>query len=103
MMSHRQKAAAFWLGGLLLVLILLVVFRQILLPFIAGAAFAYALHPAADWLERRGLSRFAAAGAIQRRPTRLGVQRAERFIEQQQRRLRGQRSGHSRALPLPAR
>jgi predicted PurR-regulated permease PerM len=64
MMTHRQKAAAFWLGGLLLAFILLVVFGQILLPFIAGAAFAYALHPTADWLERQGLSRFAAAGAI---------------------------------------
>jgi predicted PurR-regulated permease PerM len=64
MMTRRQQATAFWLGGLVLLVFLLFIFRQILLPFVAGAAFAYALHPIADWLEKRGLSRLGATAAI---------------------------------------
>ncbi len=64
MMSRRQQAAAFWLGGLVVILLLVYVFRGILLPFVAGAAFAYALHPAADMLERQGLSRVGATALI---------------------------------------
>ena len=63
-MTRRQQAAAFWLGGLLLLVALIFLFRQILLPFVAGAAFAYALHPVADRLERQGLSRLGATWVI---------------------------------------
>jgi predicted PurR-regulated permease PerM len=63
-MMQRLQAAAFWLGGLILLVVFLLVFRHILLPFVAGAAFAYALHPVADWLERRGLTRAGATGLI---------------------------------------
>jgi predicted PurR-regulated permease PerM len=40
------------------------VFRSILLPFIAGMALAYFLDPVADWFERRGLSRLMATIVI---------------------------------------
>ena len=39
-------------------------FRQILLPFVAGAALAYALDPVADWLERSGFNRLGATTTI---------------------------------------
>ena len=42
----------------------LMVFRSILLPFIAGMALAYFLDPVADWFERRGFSRLMATFAI---------------------------------------
>ncbi|HVY19547.1 MAG TPA: AI-2E family transporter [Bauldia sp.] len=63
-MTRRQQVAAFWVGGLLVLILMLFVFRQILLPFVAGAAIAYALDPVADWLERNGLNRTAATSAI---------------------------------------
>jgi predicted PurR-regulated permease PerM len=63
-MTRRQQAAAFWVGGLVLLVFMLTLFRQILLPFVAGAALAYALDPAADWLERNGFNRLAATSTI---------------------------------------
>jgi predicted PurR-regulated permease PerM len=63
-MTRRQQVVAFWIGGLLVLVLLLFVFRQILLPFVAGAAIAYALDPVADWLERSGVNRTAATSAI---------------------------------------
>ena len=63
-MTRRQQALAFWIGGLVLLVLMLALFRQILLPFVAGAALAYALDPVADWLERNGLNRLAATSAI---------------------------------------
>jgi predicted PurR-regulated permease PerM len=47
-----------------LVVAFLMVFRSILLPFIAGMALAYFLDPVADWFERRGFSRLMATFAI---------------------------------------
>jgi predicted PurR-regulated permease PerM len=47
----------FWLLALAVFIAFLMVFRSILLPFIAGMALAYFLDPVADWFERRGLSR----------------------------------------------
>lgn len=47
----------FWLIGVLLAGIALYVLRDIMLPFVAGMAVAYFLDPAADRLERWGLSR----------------------------------------------
>jgi len=63
-MTRRQQVTAFWLGGLLAMVLMLFLFRQILLPFVAGAALAYALDPAADWLERNGFNRLAATTTI---------------------------------------
>ncbi|MCY0146446.1 AI-2E family transporter [Hoeflea sp. G2-23] len=50
----------FWLLALVVFIGFLMVFRSILLPFIAGMALAYFLDPVADWFERRGLSRLMA-------------------------------------------
>ena len=67
---HRPAYAAFrrqvffWLGAFALFVAILVVFRAILLPFIAGMALAYLLDPVADRLERWGLPRVAATAVI---------------------------------------
>jgi predicted PurR-regulated permease PerM len=63
-MIRRQQALAFWIGGLVLLVLMLALFRQILLPFVAGAALAYALDPVADWLQRNGFNRLAATSTI---------------------------------------
>jgi predicted PurR-regulated permease PerM len=63
--SHNLKRQlAFWLVGLLFLVIFLMVFSSILLPFVAGMALAYFLDPVADWFERRGLSRLMATVVI---------------------------------------
>jgi predicted PurR-regulated permease PerM len=56
-----QRQVIFWVGALAAFILFLVVFRTVLLPFIAGMAVAYALDPVADWFERRGFSRMAAS------------------------------------------
>jgi len=61
---NLQRQIGFWLGVLLVFILLLVVFSGILLPFLLGMAVAYGLDPIADWLERRGLSRLAASLVI---------------------------------------
>ena len=67
---HRPVSAAlrrqifFWLGTFALFVAVLIVFRAILLPFIAGMALAYLLDPVADRLERWGLPRVAATAVI---------------------------------------
>jgi predicted PurR-regulated permease PerM len=61
-MTRRQQVTTFWVAALVLLIVLLVMFRQILLPFVAGAAIAYALDPVADWFVRRlGVRRVWAA------------------------------------------
>jgi len=69
MTTHIDRAALrrqifFWLLALAVVIGFLMVFRSILLPFIAGMALAYFLDPVADWFERRGFSRLMATLAI---------------------------------------
>ncbi|MEM5494104.1 AI-2E family transporter [Hoeflea sp. AS16] len=69
MTTHIDRAALrrqifFWLLALAVVIAFLMVFRSILLPFIAGMALAYFLDPVADWFERRGFSRLMATLAI---------------------------------------
>lgn len=69
MTTHVDRAALrrqifFWLLALAVVIAFLMVFRSILLPFIAGMALAYFLDPVADWFERRGFSRLMATLAI---------------------------------------
>lgn len=67
---HRPAYAAFrrqvffWLGAFALFVVVLIVFRAILLPFIAGAALAYLLDPVADRLEGWGASRLLATAII---------------------------------------
>lgn len=63
-MTWRQQNALFWGALIVVALILLVLVRQILLPFAAGAVLAYALDPVAKALEGRGFTRFAAAALI---------------------------------------
>jgi predicted PurR-regulated permease PerM len=60
--DHRQLL--FWLAALAAFLLFVYIFGPILLPFVAGMAIAYVLDPAVSWLQRRGLSRTVAAGAI---------------------------------------
>lgn len=59
-----RRQIFFWLLALGLFIAFLMVFRSILLPFIAGMALAYFLDPVADWFERRGLSRLMATIVI---------------------------------------
>ncbi len=59
-----QRQLLFWLGALVVLVVFLLVFSSILLPFVAGMALAYLLDPLADWFERRGFSRLAATLVI---------------------------------------
>lgn len=54
----------FWLVALAFLIGFLFLFRDILLPFVAGMALAYFLDPVADRLQRLGLSRLAATVVI---------------------------------------
>lgn len=62
-MSQRQQLLA-WGIILVVFILLLVLLRGILLPFVAAMAIAYFLDPVADWLERRGLGRTLATLGI---------------------------------------
>jgi predicted PurR-regulated permease PerM len=62
MTSWRQ--AWFWVAALVAFLLFLIVFSEILLPFVAGMVLAYALDPVADRIERLGLGRLGATLAI---------------------------------------
>ncbi len=62
--ASLPRQMLFWLGTVVLVVVFLLVFSSILLPFVAGMVLAYFLDPVADWLERHGLSRLAATIAI---------------------------------------
>jgi predicted PurR-regulated permease PerM len=59
MMNRRH--AGFWLVTFVVFTAVLWLLRDILLPFVAGAALAYLLTPLADRLERLGLNRILAA------------------------------------------
>ncbi|HEX3441610.1 MAG TPA: AI-2E family transporter [Pseudolabrys sp.] len=56
-----QRQIVFWLGALIVVVLLLWLLSEILLPFIAGLAIAYLLTPVADRLQRYGLNRLLAS------------------------------------------
>lgn len=60
----REARLIFWCLGLAAFLAVLYLLRGILLPFVVGMAVAYFLDPAADRLEKWGLSRTLAATAI---------------------------------------
>lgn len=53
-----------WVGVLAALIVTLLLFRSILLPFVAGMAAAYFLDPVADKLERNGMSRTFATTII---------------------------------------
>lgn len=59
-----KRQVFFWIAVLVIAGFFLMVFRTILLPFVAGMALAYFLDPVADWFERRGFSRFMATITI---------------------------------------
>ncbi len=62
-MTRRQQLW-FWLTAFAVVVTALYLWRDILLPFIAGMAVAYFLDPAADRLEKWGCSRTVATSII---------------------------------------
>lgn len=62
-MTRRQQLW-FWLTAFAVVVAALYLWRDILLPFIAGMAVAYFLDPAADRLEKWGCSRAVATSII---------------------------------------
>lgn len=59
-----ERRVLFWVAAGVIALLALYILSPILLPFVAGAAVAYALDPAADWFERRGFSRLWATLTI---------------------------------------
>lgn len=61
---NLQRQIGFWLGAFLVLVVFLVVFSNVLLPFVVGMAVAYGLDPIADRLERFGLGRLAASFVI---------------------------------------
>ncbi len=62
MSASRQTL--FWLGAMAALLVFVVVLKDILLPFVVGAAIAYFLDPLADQLEDFGFSRLWATIVI---------------------------------------
>jgi predicted PurR-regulated permease PerM len=62
--SSLKMQIGFWLLALLGFIAFLYVFRDILLPFVAGMVLAYFLDPVADRLQRAGLSRLMATIVI---------------------------------------
>lgn len=62
MSASRQTL--FWLGAMAALLLFVVVLKDILLPFVVGAAIAYFLDPLADKLETFGFSRLWATIVI---------------------------------------
>jgi predicted PurR-regulated permease PerM len=58
---NLQRQVLFWIGALVVLIVVLWILRDVLLPFVAGMALAYFLNPLADRLERYGVDRLAAA------------------------------------------
>ncbi|MDR3419683.1 MAG: AI-2E family transporter [Xanthobacteraceae bacterium] len=56
-----ERQFVFWIAAFLVLVGLLWLLREILLPFVAGAALAYLLDPLANRLTKRGLNRLFAA------------------------------------------
>ena len=55
-----QRQIAFWVSGLVILILALWLLQGILLPFVAGLVLAYFIDPVADALERLGLPRVIA-------------------------------------------
>lgn len=62
--GNVRRQAIFWIGTLIFFVVFLVMFSDILLPFVAGLALAYFLNPVVEFLEKIGLSRIWATVAI---------------------------------------
>lgn len=60
--QRRQwfKRLAILLGTGTFLTVILIVFRDVLVPFIIAVVLAYVLHPAVDWIHRRKIGRFQA-------------------------------------------
>jgi predicted PurR-regulated permease PerM len=58
------RASVLWLATLAAIVVVVVLLREILLPFVAGFALAYLLNPVVNRLERLGLNRAVAALGI---------------------------------------
>ena len=58
------RHAVFWIALLAAIIVIAVLLREILVPFVAGVALAYVLNPLADRLERLGLNRLMATLVI---------------------------------------
>jgi len=59
-----REHVRYWLIGVVVAGLLIYLLRDVLLPFVIGAAVAYLLDPVVDRLERRGLSRNLATSLI---------------------------------------
>ena len=63
-MNGRAYRLLFWLGVILITLVLLGLLQSILLPFVAGLVIAFILAPAVARLERWGVRRSLASAAV---------------------------------------
>jgi hypothetical protein len=79
------RPTAFWIVIAIVALLMLVLLREILLPFAIGMVLAYLLVPAVDRLERVGINRgpdpHPGAGRGLRRPAAGDASGARRRVE----------------------
>jgi predicted PurR-regulated permease PerM len=61
---NAARPSAIWIGTLAAVVVIIVLLREILLPFVAGIALAYLLNPVVERIERLGVNRTVAALGI---------------------------------------
>jgi predicted PurR-regulated permease PerM len=61
---HFERNTVFWVAALVVLAGLLWLLSPILLPFVLGLAIAYAIHPLANRLTKRGMSPLVAASLI---------------------------------------
>jgi predicted PurR-regulated permease PerM len=61
---YFTRPIVFWIGMLAAIVAVVVLLREVLLPFVAGMALAYLLDPLASRMERLGVSRLLASLAI---------------------------------------
>ena len=58
------RPVTFWIAMLAAVLAVVILLREVLLPFVAGMVLAYLLDPLANRMERLGMNRLVATLAI---------------------------------------
>src|SRR5690242_11911561 len=63
-MTRASRQRWFWLTALAVGVLTLYVLREVLAPFVAGAAVAYLLDPLCDRLQRLGLGRTVATTVV---------------------------------------
>src|SRR6478752_8694003 len=61
---NLTRPIAFWIAVLAAIVVVVVLLREVLLPFVAGMVLAYLLDPLATRLERLGMNRLIATLAI---------------------------------------